>query len=561
MPNIIATSDNRDGLRLPTLSPDGKWLAYYDKIARKLLKKSVLGGPATTLCQGIAVVGVAWADDGFITFTDGNRPDLLLRVSEDGGEVTELKIPTSEEKWFRIVHALPGGKAILYSAFESKYAAGHGSIGVYSLETGQAKVLAQEGTYPLYAQSGHLLFLLNSTLIAAPLDTKSLEITGPAVPIPGLGDVSSGPYGSALFDITSNGTLYYREAETRRNANGIYRYAIESGGKPELISPRTGIYDRFSISFDAKFIAIEIGNSNEWIDWKANSIWVLDLRRDVLQRLTTEAGGQLTPMFSPDGVWVYYSAFDENGKWKGIYRRRRGDSSIDGAEPIEEGPRQFFVFSISSDGMHLLGAEAPDSSVSPDANWDIGLISLGENGEIATRTSWAVGPRGQAQPSISPDGQYVAYTSWDANTESTEVYVRPFDSSEESNLEYQVSNNGGGWAMWAPDGKTLYYVEGKDQSKLMAATVLTNAGPTGDGKLSRFEIGEVKELFGFGTFGLHGQEHVTIMPDGSGFLRTDIVQHEGAEKTSDDLTLIHVVRNFFTELERVAPTEKNDASR
>jgi Tol biopolymer transport system component len=328
-----------------------------------------------------------------------------------------------------------------------------------------------------------------------------------------------------------------------------------------LISPRIGIYDRFSISFDAKFIAIEIGNLNEWIDWKANSIWVLDLRRDVLQRLTTEAGGQLTPMFSPDGVWVYYSSFDENGKWKGIYRRRRGDSSIDGAEPIEEGARQFFVFSISSDGMHLLGAEPPDSSVSPDANWDIGLISLGENGEIATRTSWAVGPRGQAQPSISPDGQYVAYTSWDANTGSTEVYVRPFNSIEESKLEYQVSNNGGLWPMWSPDGKTLYYVEGKDQSKLMAATVLTSDGPTGDGKLSRFEIGEVKELFGFGSFSLYGQEHVTIMPDGSGFLRSDVVRQEGDKKISDDLAVIHVVRNFFTELKRVAPTEKDDANR
>jgi Tol biopolymer transport system component len=480
---------------------------------------------------------------------------VLLRVDEDGGEVSELKISGSEERWFRIVHALPGGQAILYAAFESKYAAGHGSIGICSLKTGRAKELAQSGTYPLYAQSGHLLFLLDSTLMAVPFDAETLEITGQAVPVPGLGEVSSGAYGSALIDITSNGTLYYREAETRTNAtHGIYRYAIESGGKPELMSPRTGDFDRFSISSDAKFIAIEVGETN---DWKGNSIWVLDLGRNVLQRLTTEAGGQLTPMFSPDGAWVYYSAFDENNEWKGIYRRRRGDRSIDGAQPIEEGPRQFYVQSISSDGMYLLGSGAPDEKVSPGTNWDIGLISLGENGEKATTTIWAGGPEAQGRPAISPDGQYVAYTSW--HTDKAEVYVRPFESSDESNLEYQVSNNGGNRAMWSPDQKTLYYVEGERQSKLMVASVLASAQPMGKGELPRFEIGEVQELFGFGT--LDDSLHATIMPDGSGFLRTDIVLQEGAEKISDDPTVIHVVRNFFTELNRVAPTEKNDENR
>ena len=494
---------------------------------------------------------MTWSEDGFITFTDSKKPNALLRIDEDGGEITELKITGPEERWIRIVHALPGGQAILYAAFQSQYARDHGSIGVYSLETGQAKELVQNGTYPLYAQSGHLLFLRDSKLMAVPFDAKALEITDKAVPVPGMGEVRSQSFGSALIDITSNGTLYYRQAGPRTNTKrGIYRYAIESGGEPELMSTTTGDFARFSISSDAKFIAIEIGETNETYEPEGNSISVLDLGRNVLQQLTTEAGGQMIPMFSPNGAWVYYSAYDENDKWKGIYRRKRGDRSIDGAEPVEEGPRPFYLNSISSDGMHLLGAYAPDSKVSPGTHWDIGLIALDENGENATRTIWAGGPAPQARPSISPDGQFVAYSSW--HTDKAEVYVRPFDSSEESGLEYQVSNNGGNWAMWSPDGKTLYYVEGVRQSKLMAATVLTNAETTGDGELPRFKIGEVKELFDFGT--LDESHHATIMPDGSGFLRTQIVPQDGAEQTSDDPTVIHVVRNFFTQLERVAPT-------
>ena len=553
-PVQIASSDK---IRMPTLSPDGRWLAYHDNDQKTLLKKSIIGGPATTLCQDHDIVGITWADDGFITFTDFGRPNTLLRINEVGGEVTELKLSGSEERWTRIVHALPGGQAILYSAFEGQLSANRGSIGVFSLETGQAKQLIQDGIYPLYSQSGHLLFLRDSTLMAAPFDATTLEITGQVVPVPGLQKVSTGQWGNAYIDITDTGTLYYHEdREQASTLRGIYRYPLEGGGKPELISPRTGYFERFSISSDCRFIAVEIGegrfNQNE-------SIWVLDLERNVLQQVTTEPGPQVAPVISPDGRWIYYAAEGDDEEWSGLYRRQRGDHSIDGAELIDDGPRACYPISMSPDGKYLLVAEASDSKLSPETSWDIGLISLGEDGAKATRTVWAGGPEFEYEPKISPNGRHVAYSAWRIGSSKSDVYVRPLDSSVDGNSVYQVSINGGSDAMWSPDGKTIYYVESVDPNtpkKMMAAAVLDDTHQTtADGKLAKFAIGEVTELFDFSVF-QGSREHLEIMPDGSGILRNDAVPQEGNEKAHDDPTVIHVVRNFFTELDRVAPTEE-----
>ena len=47
------------------------------------------------------------------------------------------------------------------------------------------------------------------------------------------------------------------------------------------------------------------------------------------------------------------------------------------------------------------------------------------------------------------------------------------------------------------------------------------------------------------------------MPDGKSFLRIDNAPVEaGQEDTVDDKAVIHVWRNFFAELERLAPTKK-----
>jgi serine/threonine-protein kinase len=64
---------------------------------------------------------------------------------------------------------------------------------------------------------------------------------------------------------------------------------------------------------------------------------------------------------------------------------------------------------------------------------------------------------------FSPDGRSIAYGSDESGR--VEVYIRPFP---DAGGRVQVSAGGGTRAIWAPDGKTLYY---RDGTKVMAATL------------------------------------------------------------------------------------------
>jgi Tol biopolymer transport system component len=120
---------------------------------------------------------------------------------------------------------------------------------------------------------------------------------------------------------------------------------------------------------------------------------ILEPKRNVQTPLTTEPGDQATPIFSPDGQWVYYSATDEDGTWRGFYRRRRDGSGSE--ELVEDGPGPCDISSISSDGKHLLVVEIREL--------DIAVIHLGENGEKAAREPWLGGPSIQFAAEISPN--------------------------------------------------------------------------------------------------------------------------------------------------------------
>jgi serine/threonine protein kinase len=107
-------------------------------------------------------------------------------------------------------------------------------------------------------------------------------------------------------------------------------------------------------------------------------------------------------------------------------------------------------------------------------------------------------------PRFSPDGMFVAYQS---NTSGNwEIYVRPFPSGE---ARWQISVGGGVHPRWSSDGEEIFYLA---NNVVMAVPVETE--PT-------FRHGE----------------------------RLALLQRHGTSATS-----IAVVVNWFTELERLVPT-------
>ena len=55
----------------------------------------------------------------------------------------------------------------------------------------------------------------------------------------------------------------------------------------------------------------------------------------------------------------------------------------------------------------------------------------------------------EADPTISPDGRWLAYTSNESGR--LEVYVRPYPAGAG---RWQVSDNGGGFPRWAASGSS-----------------------------------------------------------------------------------------------------------
>ena len=287
-------------------------------------------------------------------------------------------------------------------------------------------------------------------------------------------------------------------------------------------------------------IAVEVGDNG---GRQRSRISILDLNRSVLSPLTTEPGSQHTPHFSPDGKWVYYSAFDESEQWQGLYRRRTDRRAV---ELVDDGPDECRIRSISSDGEHLLVSERRATG------WGITVISLGSGGESPTRTPWPADEL-MIKPDVSPDGRYVAYTS--AISGRYEIYVRPFDSTVGG--ETQVSSNGGDNAMWSPDGQRLYFMQDTGNAdSLMAVEFVTGAVPAGE--LPSIEIGEVKQLvqLDVAPSSSASWQHLQIMPDGKSLLRIGAELQNDELNSVDDPAVIHVTQNLFTELERLAPTKR-----
>jgi serine/threonine-protein kinase len=174
---LPGTEEARD----PFFSPNGQWIGFF--AADKLKKISVQGGTAVTLCDIASAAGdrgASWGEDGAIIAA----LDLfhLFRVPEAGGAAARLPVKADDtgETAYRWPQILPGCEAVLASvgvvgAFEDA------TIAVVSLKNGDVKKVLTGGYYARYLPTGHLIYLHQGTLFAAPFDLRRMEIYGTPV--------------------------------------------------------------------------------------------------------------------------------------------------------------------------------------------------------------------------------------------------------------------------------------------------------------------------------------------------------------------------------------------
>ena len=175
------------------------------------------------------------------------------------------------------------------------------------------------------------------------------------------------------------------------------------------------------------------------------NVWVFNLARGVLSRLTSRSTGLLSagsPTWLPDSRRVI---FFRNALVNGHDVLVEAVVGATDQEIIlhESSGRHAHSTDLSADGRYLFYEGETD-------DFDIWALAL--TGDRQAR-AYVTAPSAERQPAISPDGRWLAYTS--DSSGRAEIYVQSFP---ESGARIQVSPNGGKSARWRRDGTELYYL-------------------------------------------------------------------------------------------------------
>jgi serine/threonine-protein kinase len=484
---------------LPFFSPDGKSIGFVE--GAKLVKVAIDGGGKVNLCDAPTFRGATWGTDDTIYFTP-NSFGAIFKVSATGGQPQQVTHPPGAltDRWPQI---LPGGDVLVFSVLSNI-----SGVGVESLRTGERRVLVQNGAFPHYLPSGHLLFYRDGALMAVQFDPKRLEVKGePVRVLEGITAVDSG--NAADFSVSGTGSLVYLPGGASAT-NRTLVWVDRKGSVQSLpVPPRA--YTTPALSTDGKQIAVTI-------EGQTSDLWIYDIARGTLTRLTFD-GSNIRPLWTPDGKRIVFTATKSgaiNMFWK----------PADGAGAEEQLTNSLTFFratSISADGKRAFYIE---QSANGQDVWSVPLT--GER----KPTPFLQTPFNEAVAQISPDGHWVAYVSNESG--QAEIYVRPFPPAS---AKWQISTEGGIQPLWARDGKELFYRNG---NKTIAVDIASE--PTFRAGTPRvlFE-GEFEPRPGLGT-------NFDATPDGQRFLMIK----NGGDTASEQKQLIFI-ENWFEELKRKMP--------
>ena len=495
-----------EGAYAPFFSPDGRSVGFF--AGGQMQKVALDGGTVTPICPAEGARGGAWSEDGTIVFAP--RPEgPLFRVSSDGGSPVPFTTldAASGETTHRWPQFLPDGRAVIFTAHAEP---GRAGIVVAQSGDGRRIVLHRGGLMGRYAPSGHLLYLHEGKLFAAPFDTASLAVTGRAVPV--VDEVAhSLVNGTAQYALSNTGLLTYRRDRSR---NRVLEW-MEPSGQLRPLRNVAAEYQEARFSPDGGRLLLVIGEGSQ------SDVWVYDIARDAMTRVTFHADNDWAPIWSPDGTRVVYASWRADvGTFNLFVQRASGGgepqrltTSRSGQMPIEWHPG----------GEQILFSEENAATGS-----DLMLLPVvTSDGAAGTGTPRPLlnSPSNEMAGEFSPDGTWLAYTS--DRSGRNEVYVQPFPGP---GGPWQVSTEGAEWVEWRPNGQLFY---GRSEEVVMRVPYRTDG--------STF-IAEKPQLW---MRIPPGVSWVDPSPDGTG---AAAIRSEDARPES-----MVLVVNFFERLRRLAP--------
>lgn len=407
-----------EGANAPFWSPDSEWVAFF---AAGGLKKVRLASPIAQVIATPASTmgGAAWSRNDVIVFPG---PGGLHRVSANGGEVSVVTHDTNFHLWPQF---LADGEHYIYSSFTPR------RLLIGSLAGGPGRMLM---TFPVNVSalayvSGFVLFVQDGVLFARPFDERRMEFAGaPQRVLDGI--PVSGP-GRAPFSASATGVLAF--STDAFGLPAILRWIARDGDVSSAIN-EPAKYFGFSLSPDGRQLAFSRVGSNDGPD-----LWLRNFDTGVETQLTFD-GSAYTPRWSPDGSRLLFTGIVERPPPTLFIKnvRQAGAAYSLGVAP---GPQ----FAASWSGDYLLSAIAGMGRREGD-DLVMQRVAGGPPERVPIDTD-----ANESDGRLSPDGQWIAYTSDQSGRE--EVWVASFPSGK---LRRQVSSDGGTEPQWCDQRELVY---------------------------------------------------------------------------------------------------------
>jgi len=483
----------------PFFSTDGQWVGYWSAEKNELKKIATAGGAPATLGDVGMFTGASWNSDDTIVYGQFGRG--ILRISAKGG--TPESLVKTGSLWVGLPQILPDGKSVLYTLVQNP-----NKIMVQPLQSGEPRELFA-GDTARYLPTGHIIYAVENNLFAAPFDVDRLEASGGGTRI---------VEGVLQYAVSDCGTLVYLPVTAGVSSSKYTLVWADRSGKEEPLKAPPDAYAFPRISPDGRKVALTIAAGGNY------NIWIWDLIRNAMTRLTLGPTFDVVPLWTPDGKRI---VFCTNAGGGSIHWKAADGTGKD--EPVGSPSEKIMVpVSWSKDGKTLVVTHAAQIGT---ANFDIGALSMESDhdykGLLKEKHS-------ESQPRISPDGHWMAYTSNESG--QAQIYVRPFPDVDKE--RWQVSTNGGNSPLWSPDGRELFYF-----SDGSANAVAVKTKPA-------FSIGTPKTLFRGRFVGpsMNSGASWDISPDGTRFLMLKEDEGGGPRK-------INVVLSWTEELKRRVPVK------
>jgi eukaryotic-like serine/threonine-protein kinase len=472
----------------PFFSPDGRSVGFFAGGSLKIM--DLASGRIQTLVDSIrSRATAAWAGEGpgVILFHAGQGTGGLRRIAGSGGRVVEVTAldasrGDAEHLW---PHFLPDGRHFVFMV----QAGPESGIYLGSLDRGEIERLFEipfpAGSGAAYSESGHLVYLVEGTLLARPFDATRLRLTGEPVPIV-QGVWQLGP-GLAAFSVSREGTLVFQADPGLDIQQPVW--LDREGQELEPAGPPGPYYTPafelpLNVSPDGRWLAVTRRQPARLYE-----VWILDLGRGTASPFAT---GRIdaAPVWSPDAdrvAWSRGTDLPPQVYVKPLASDGEAERLTTGTPAVLRLPTDW-----STSGRYIFY----DQDSTGPTGYDIYVLDLESEGRpsrpyLATTAS-------ERHAVLSPGEHLVAYVSNVSGVH--EVYLSTFP---EHGPRWQVSQGGGALPLWSPDGKQVLY-RGPG-GRVMAVRI--DDGP-GEIVLSEPELLFHREEAGFPT----------LAPDGERFL-------------------------------------------